>query len=94
MLITDFGIVIYGGLIGDATQSLINKKIDNAVKLLVLYFIIVIVNNLLNRFLNNIGFLGSNEKNYKNGSVYVYLDSFDWNSFVSCKNDFCKKPLY
>ena len=50
MLITDFGIVIYGGLIGDATQSLINKKIDNAVKLLVLYFIIVIVNNLLNRF--------------------------------------------
>ena len=50
MLITDFGIVIYGGLIGDATQSLINKKIDNAVKLLVLYFIIVIVNNLVNRF--------------------------------------------
>ena len=50
MLITDFGIVIYGGLIGDATQSLINKKVDNAVKLLVLYFIIVIVNNLLNRF--------------------------------------------
>ncbi len=50
MLITDFGIVIYGGLIGDATQSLINKKIDNAVKLLILYFIIVIVNNLLNRF--------------------------------------------
>jgi len=48
----------------------------------------------LNRFLNNIGFLGSNEKNYKNGSVPVCLDSFDWDSFVSCKDDFCKKPLY
>ena len=49
MLLTDLGTIIYGGIIGEVTQSLISGKIKQALLLLLIYIIIEIISNIINR---------------------------------------------
>ena len=49
MLLTDLGTIIYGGIIGEVTQSLISGKIKKALLLLLIYITIEIISNIINR---------------------------------------------
>lgn len=49
MLLTDLGTIIYGGIIGEVTQSLISGKIKKALLLLLIYITTEIISNIINR---------------------------------------------
>lgn len=49
MLLTDLGTIIYGGIIGEVTQSLISGKIKKALLLLLIYIAVEIISNIINR---------------------------------------------
>ena len=52
LLISEAGVIFYGGLIGQATQELINKNIKTAIILLIIYGIISLINNIIYRLVN------------------------------------------